>query len=114
MRFRTSAPGALRLAASAASAAGARLQGVLVPSQVPPTIHEQLLKIGPVVAPRPTAVLYGPLQQREPYADVSVTRSERYGTDIRHLLDVFAPAAAGSRRHAAGAGVPAWRRFHRR
>ena len=95
MRFRTSAPGALR---PAAGAAGARLQGVLVPSQVPPPIHEQLLKIGPVVAPGSTAVLYVPLQQREPYADVSVTRSERYGTDIRHLLDVFAPAAAGGTR----------------
>ncbi len=89
MRFRASAPGALPPGASAASP---------VPSQVPPAIHRQLLKLGPVVAPAATAVVYAPLQQREPYADVQVTRHERYGPDPRHLLDVFAPRAAGAPR----------------
>lgn len=89
MRFRASAPGALPPGASAASQ---------VPSQVPPAVHRQLLKIGPVVAPAATAVVYAPLQQREPYAGVQVTRNERYGPDPRHLLDVFAPQATGAPR----------------
>lgn len=89
MRFRASAPRALPAGASVASP---------IPSQVPPAIHRQLLKIGPVVAPAATAVVYAPLQQREPYADVQVTRHESYGPDPRHLLDVFAPQAAGAPR----------------
>lgn len=66
-----------------------------MPSQVPSHIHEQLLKIGPVVAPPVTAVLYAPLQQREPYAGVKVARNERYGRDPRQLLDIFTPQASG-------------------
>ncbi len=66
-----------------------------VPSQVPSHIHEQLVQIGPVVAPPVTAVLYAPLQQREPYAAVQVARNERYGPDPRQLLDVFTPQAGG-------------------
>ncbi len=89
MRFRASAPGALPPGASAASP---------LPSQVPPAIHRQLLKIGRAVAPAATAVVYAPLQQREPYAGVLVTRHESYGPDPRHLLDVFAPQAAGAPR----------------
>jgi acetyl esterase/lipase len=66
-----------------------------VPSQVPSHLREQLLQIGPVVAPAVTAVLYAPLQQREPYAGVQVARGERYGPDPRQLLDVFAPDSGG-------------------
>jgi acetyl esterase/lipase len=65
-----------------------------VASQVPPGIEAQLRQIGRVVAPAPTAALYAPLQQHEPYAGVKVARGESYGTDERHLLDVFAPEAA--------------------
>ena len=70
-----------------------------VPSQVPPLIHEQLLRIGRVVDPPATALLYAPLQQREPYAGVRVTRGQHYGADARNLLDLFAPQepAAASR-----------------
>lgn len=82
---------ALLLAACATRPAG----DGLVPSQVPPAIETELLKIGRVVNPPATAALYAPLQQREPYAGVDVARDVRYGPDARHRLDVFTPAAAG-------------------
>ena len=69
-----------------------------VASQVPPAIEAQLRRIGRVVAPPPTAALYAPLQQHEPYAGVNVARDERYGPDARNRLDVFTPAAAGPAR----------------
>ncbi|MGV0983026.1 MAG: alpha/beta hydrolase [Limnohabitans sp.] len=64
---------------------------VEVPSAVPAQIASELAKIGPVVAPPPTEKLYAPLQEREPYAGVQVRRDVRYGSDARHLLDVFTP-----------------------
>lgn len=71
-----------------------------IPSQVPPAIAQQLQQIGRVVAPPPTAALYAPLQQKEPYTGVKVERDQRYGPDARHLLDVFASdtGAAGTRK----------------
>jgi triacylglycerol lipase len=68
----------------------------LVPSQVPPAIHQQLLGIGRVVAPAATAPLYAPLQQHEPYTGAKVARHQAYGPDPRHLLDVFSPEHAGA------------------
>ena len=65
-----------------------------VPSQVPVRIHEQLVRIGRVVDPVATAVLYSPLQPHEPYAGVRVTRDQHYGPDARNLLDLFAPQAS--------------------
>ena len=67
-----------------------------VPSQVPPPIQQQLLAIGRVVDPAATAPLYAPLQQHEPYAGVQLARSQSYGPDPRHLLDVFSSASAGA------------------
>ena len=67
----------------------------LVPSQVPPAIHAQLLQIGPVVEPPATALVYAPLQQQEPYAQVRVARGQSYGADPRNLLDVFVPGGGG-------------------
>lgn len=64
---------------------------VELPSAVTPQIASELAKIGPVVAPPPTEKLYAPLQEREPYAGVQVRRDVRYGSDARHLLDVFTP-----------------------
>ena len=43
----------------------------LVPSQVPPAIHAQLLQIGPVVEPPAAALVYAPLHLQEPYAQVT-------------------------------------------
>ncbi len=64
---------------------------VEVPSQLTPALAQGLVQIGRVVAPPPTEKLYAPLAQREPYAGVQVRRDVRYGTDARHLLDVFTP-----------------------
>ncbi|MFM7001966.1 MAG: alpha/beta hydrolase, partial [Limnohabitans sp.] len=64
---------------------------VELPSAVTPQIASELAKIGPVVAPPPTEKLYAPLQEREPYAGVQLRRDVRYGSDARHLLDVFTP-----------------------
>lgn len=69
-----------------------------IASQVPSAIEARLRQIGRVVAPPPTAALYAPLQQHEPYADVNVARDERYGPDARNRLDVFTPATPGASR----------------
>lgn len=89
---------ALLLAGCATAPAPAPVASGPVASQVPPHISAQLVQMGRVVAPPPTAALYAPMQQREPYADVRVARDERYGADARHRLDVFAPAATGGAR----------------
>jgi len=82
-----------------AACATPRLAVVAVPSQVPPAIEQQLQQIGRVVDPPKTAALYAPLQQREPYAGVRVTRDVRYGADAqRNLLDIFTPATADAPR----------------
>jgi triacylglycerol lipase len=86
------------LAAGALALAGCASRPVTIaalPSQVPEAIEVQLRQIGRVVDPPKTAVLYAPLQQREPYAGVAVTRAVRYGPDAeRNLLDVFTPQRA--------------------
>lgn len=64
-------------------------QTVQVASTVPASIAPELVKLGPVVAPPPTEKLYAPLAEREPYAGVQVRRDVHYGSDARHLLDVF-------------------------
>ncbi|NML42227.1 alpha/beta hydrolase [Ramlibacter sp. G-1-2-2] len=87
------AAGTLALSACTALPVTADIPSGPVPSQVPPAIQAELEKLGRVVAPPPTAALYAPLQQKEPYAGVAVTRDERYGPDARHRLDVFTPAA---------------------
>ena len=49
---------------------------------------------GPVIDPRGMAALYAPLQEREPYAEVTVTRHLSYGPDPQNLADRFAPTPA--------------------
>jgi acetyl esterase/lipase len=49
---------------------------------------------GPVMDPRGMAALYAPLQEREPYAEITVDRSLSYGPDPQNLADRFAPAVA--------------------
>jgi acetyl esterase/lipase len=49
---------------------------------------------GPVIDPRGMAALYAPMQEREPYAGISVTRNLSYGDDPQNLVDRFAPAHA--------------------
>jgi acetyl esterase/lipase len=45
-----------------------------------------------------TAKLYAPFHEVEPYRDVKVSRDQAYGSDPRHLLDVFEPHTTGSPR----------------
>ena len=49
---------------------------------------------GPVIDPRGMAALYAPLQEREPYAEVTVNRHLSYGPDPQNLADRFAPTPA--------------------
>lgn len=68
---------------------------VLAPAaqaQVPADISTRLREIGQVVDPPGTALLYRPLQPRQPYAGVTVRRDQSYGYHERHILDVFEPA----------------------
>ncbi len=65
---------------------------------MPAALVAALRQIGPVIDPPATARLYAPLQPREPFTGVSVTRDQAYGTDARHQLDIFAPSARGPAR----------------
>jgi len=58
----------------------------------------KLLEIGRVIDPAKTAVLFAPMQDKEPYQGVKVEREVKYGPADRHLLDVFTPEAASSAR----------------
>ena len=66
---------------------------------VPPDIAEKIKTGGRVVDGRGMSALYAPLQEKEPYEGVLVTRGESYGPDPHNLADVFAPrATSGSPR----------------
>jgi triacylglycerol lipase len=78
---------ALLLLALAAVPAAAQTGGM------PSEIEQKLAALGAVVNPPETAKLYAPLQEKEPYQGVKVTRDLKYGADERHLLDVFVPEA---------------------
>ncbi len=56
---------------------------------IPPAIEAKLREIGHKVDGRATAEIYAPLQPKEPYAGVSLTRDLKYGPDERNVLDVF-------------------------
>ena len=63
---------------------------------MPPDIAAAVKKIGPVIDPPGTAILFALLQKEEPYAGVTVARDEKYGSDPRNRLDVFQPATAST------------------
>jgi len=63
-------------------------------AQMPAEIAAQVKAIGPVVDPAKTAPIYAPLQTKEPYEGVKMTRDVKYGPDARNQLDVFAPESA--------------------
>ena len=67
-------------------------------AQMPPEIAEKVKAIGPVIDPPKTAAIYVPLQQKEPYAGVKVTRDLKYGPDARQALDLFVPQAGSGPR----------------
>jgi len=60
-----------------------------IAGELPQEARDAIQKIGPVINVRETAKLLAPLQRKEPYAGVAVTRDEKYGSDERHRLDVF-------------------------
>jgi acetyl esterase/lipase len=66
-------------------------------AQMPPDLAEKVAAMGRVVDPENTGKLYAPLQEKEPYAGVKVTRDVKYGSDPRNIVDIFVPetGAAG-------------------
>ncbi|MGH6958860.1 MAG: alpha/beta hydrolase [Dongiaceae bacterium] len=63
---------------------------------MPPDIQEKVKAIGAVIDPPKTAAIYAPLQAKEPYEGVRVTRDLKYGPDGRHALDLFIPTRSSS------------------
>jgi acetyl esterase/lipase len=60
-------------------------------AQMPSDIAEKVAAMGRVVDPENTGKLYAPLQEKEPYAGVKVTRDVKYGPDARNVVDIFVP-----------------------
>ncbi|HKV00249.1 MAG TPA: alpha/beta hydrolase [Vineibacter sp.] len=63
-----------------------------------PDIAQKIAAFGRVINPPDVAALYTPLQEKEPYAGIKVTRDIKYGAADRNLLDVFAADGAGGAR----------------
>ena len=63
---------------------------------MPSEIEWKLAELGAVINPPETAKLYAPLQEKEPYQGIKVTRDLKYGPDERHALDVFVSEQAAS------------------
>ena len=68
------------------------------PGALPPEVVAGVARLGRVIDPPETAKLFAPLQEKEPYARVTVRRDLKYGHADRHLLDVFTPHAGLSGR----------------
>jgi triacylglycerol lipase len=71
------------------------LAGSRAMAQMPPDIAAKIAALGRVVDPVGTAAIYGPLQEKEPYAGLKVVRDVKYGPAERNVLDVFAAEDAG-------------------
>jgi triacylglycerol lipase len=65
-------------------------------AQVPPDIAAKIRAIGPKMDFSVMA-LYAPLQEKEPYAGVTVTRDQAFGADPLQTLDIFAPTAGDTK-----------------
>jgi acetyl esterase/lipase len=63
---------------------------------MPSEIGWKIAELGAVINPPETAKLYAPLQEKEPYQGIKVTRDLKYGPDERHALDVFVSEQAAS------------------
>src|SRR5437762_12364130 len=75
-----------------------------VAGEWPREISDAVQKIGPVINASETAKLLAPLQRKEPYAGVAVTRDEKYGSDERHRLEI-GRASCRERVEMSGVGV---------
>src|SRR5215468_2934656 len=96
------AEGTRQNAVAGAAVAALLGAGILLPTmasaQMPPDIAERVAALGRVVDPENTAKIYTPLQEKEPYAGVKVTRDVKYGDDVRNVVDIFVPEmGAGGR-----------------
>jgi acetyl esterase/lipase len=67
-------------------------------AQMPPDLAEKVAAMGRVVDPENTGKLYAPLQEKEPYAGVKVTRDVKYGSDARNVVDIFVPESGAAGR----------------
>jgi triacylglycerol lipase len=67
-------------------------------SALPPDVAAGVARIGRKIDPPGTAKLFAPLQEREPYAGVTVTRDVKYGPADRHRLDIFTPETGAAPR----------------
>jgi acetyl esterase/lipase len=67
-------------------------------AQMPPDLAAKIAAMGRVVDPENTGKLYGPLQEKEPYAGVKVIRDVRYGKDERNVVDIFVPESGAAGR----------------
>ena len=65
---------------------------------MPEDLAWKLLELGRGIDPPKTAALYAPMQEKEPYSGVKIERDVKYGSADRHLLDVFMPETAASKR----------------
>jgi triacylglycerol lipase len=77
--------------------AGAFLLASAAHAQMGPDLADKLRSMGRVIDPPATGALYAPrVLDKEPYAGVTVQRDIAYGSDPRHLLDVFVLEGAAS------------------
>jgi triacylglycerol lipase len=83
-------------AASAAQSVGAASAAIPSFGGMPPEIAAELRAIGARIEPARTGELYAPLQPKEPYAWLSVTRDVAYGSHERQVLDIFTSPAPGA------------------
>jgi acetyl esterase/lipase len=65
-------------------------------SGMPADIEAKVAALGAVINPPETGKLYAPLQEKEPYKAVKVTRDIKYGADARHALDLFVPETSAA------------------
>lgn len=65
---------------------------------MPSDIEWKLAELGAVINPPETAKLYAPLQEKEPYQGIKVTRDLKYGPDERNALDIFAAEPGAGQR----------------
>ena len=63
---------------------------------IPPAIEAKLREIGARIDGKTTGEIYAPLQPKEPYQNVSLTRDVKYGPDERNVLDVFTSPDKGT------------------
>src|SRR5207302_11431148 len=67
-----------------------------IAGELPEEIRDAIQKIGPVINAAETAKVLAPLQRKEAYAGVTVTRDAKYGSDERHRLDGLRANVAAS------------------